>query len=432
MTDKPAVIVFNNVVDPYGYFASKWDLASTTAGKGASLVGINDAGGKFTSTNIEWALQETATTKELEDWDITLDKIVFDITNTTPAAEWEINWNSDDWTAQIGMPWGDVVLQIGQELTYKMKNLSGSASTNGQAVFVFGSTWANQTFKLAQANAIATAQCTIWITTEDIADNGFGYVTTNGYVRAFDTSTLDEWAPVYLSATVAWWLTSTKPATPNYVWKIGNCMKSHATEWIVFVNVVREWNRFGDDTNYSEFEDDWTMVANGDATVWEDLNFDPDRSGWPVATRPDDVTINNVFHKEFTSLNNQLCWAVQEVAHEYKLGTNLHPHCHLFLKSWESVGTTGVEFTFYWELRQSTGTTSWSVTLSATSAELWTTAGANKLNIYNGSIAGSAELWAQLAVTIARTWWDAGDVIVTTYWVHYEIDMMWSHTALEK
>jgi hypothetical protein len=52
-----------------------------------------------------------------------------------------------------------------------MKNVNGSDTTNGQAVFVFGSTGANQTFKLAQANAIATAMCTIGITTEDIADN---------------------------------------------------------------------------------------------------------------------------------------------------------------------------------------------------------------------------------------------------------------------
>lgn len=188
----------------------------------------------------------------------------------------------------------------------------------------------------------------------------------------------------------------------------------------------------GDWTNYTKFETDWTMVAVWDATVWEDLNFDPDRSWWPVATQPDDVTINNVFHKEFTSLNNQLCWAVQELPHEYKLSSALYPHCHIFLKSWESVGTTGVEFTFYWELRQSTGTTSWSTTLSATSAELWTTAGANKLNIYNSSFAWSAELWAQLAVTIARTGWDAGDIVLTTYWVHYEVDMMWSHTITEK
>ncbi len=33
-------------------------------------------------------------------------------------------------------------------------------------------------------------------------------------------------------------------------------------------------------------------------TVWEDLNFDPVRSGGPVANRPDDVTIDNCYYKE--------------------------------------------------------------------------------------------------------------------------------------
>lgn len=169
-----------------------------------------------------------------------------------------------------------------------------------------------------------------------------------------------------------------------------------------------------------------------DTTIWEDLNFSPDRSGGPVETRPVDVTINNVIHKEFTNSNNQLCGATQEIPHNYKLNTNLHPHCHIFLKSGESAGTTGVTFKFYWELRETTGTTSGSTTLSATSAQLGTTAGANKLDIYSGSFAGSAELGAQLAVTIARTAGDAGDIIVTTYGVHYEKDTPGSRTETTK
>jgi hypothetical protein len=169
-----------------------------------------------------------------------------------------------------------------------------------------------------------------------------------------------------------------------------------------------------------------------DTSVWEDLNFDPVRSGGPASTRPDEVTINNVFHKEFTSANNQLCGSGQEVPHNYKLGTVLNPHAHIFLKSGESAGTTGVTFTVYWELRQSTGTTSGSVTMSATSAQLGTTAGANALLISGNTFAGSAELGAQLSLTIARTAGDAGDVIVTTYGVHYEKDTPGSRTILTK
>lgn len=191
--------------------------------------------------------------------------------------------------------------------------------------------------------------------------------------------------------------------------------------------------RFGVDSNYTEFETDGTLAMNGDATVWDDLNFDPDRSGGAVATRPGEVIINNVVHSEFDNGNNEYCGGVEELPHAYKLGTTIYPHIHLFLKAGEGAGTTGVTFTFYWELRQSTGTTSGSVNLSATSVALATVAGANKLDIYdNIGFAGSAELGAQLAVTIARTAGDAGDIVVTTYGVHYEIDTIGSRTITAK
>jgi hypothetical protein len=189
--------------------------------------------------------------------------------------------------------------------------------------------------------------------------------------------------------------------------------------------------KVGAGANYSEFEADGTLVFNGDATVWEDLNFDPDRSGGPVATRPDDVTINNVFHKEFTSANNQLCGASQEIFHETMLSKTLYPHCHVFLKASETSGTTGVSFTLYWELRQHSGTTSGSVVVSATSAQL--AANAHKVDLYdNTGFTGPTELGAQLAMTIKRTAGDAGDVIVTSYGIHYEIDTVGSRALTSK
>lgn len=209
------------------------------------------------------------------------------------------------------------------------------------------------------------------------------------------------------------------------------------TEQLVLRDELNWWYHFptayfGTETNYTEFEADGTMVAYWDATVFDDLNFAPALSWWPAATIPDYVTINNVIHREFTSLNNQICGAWEEIPHKYKLGTVLYPHCHIFLKSWESAGTTGVIFTLYWELRQSTGTTSGSTTLTATSTQLGTTAWASKFDLYNGTFAWPTELWAHLSLTLARTGWDAGDIVVLTYWVHYEIDMLGSHTVTTK
>lgn len=161
-------------------------------------------------------------------------------------------------------------------------------------------------------------------------------------------------------------------------------------------------------------------MANNPIIYYEDLNFSPLSGGGAAVTLPDYVTINNVIHREFTSANNQLCGDSKELPHAYKLSTALSPHIHIFLKSGESAGTTGVTFTYYWELRNATAVTSNSLTLSATSAQL--TANPDKLNIVGSDIAGVAELGTHLSVKLARTGGDAGDVIVMSYGVHYILD----------
>lgn len=165
-------------------------------------------------------------------------------------------------------------------------------------------------------------------------------------------------------------------------------------------------------------------------TVWEDLNFDPVRSGGPVANRPDDVTIDNCYYKEFTSANNQSCGDNQENPHKAKIPGTSYGHLHCFLKAGESAGATGVTFTVYWSLRQSTGLTTGNFTLSATSAQL--TANPVKLDIFDTGFVGPTEIGAQLSMALYRTAGDAGDVIVTTYGIHYEIDASGSREITRK
>jgi hypothetical protein len=179
----------------------------------------------------------------------------------------------------------------------------------------------------------------------------------------------------------------------------------------------------------AKIEADGTLVFAGTGAVWDDLNYDPVRAGGPAATRPDDVTINNVIHKEFTSANNQLCGSVAELPHKYKLSSLLYPHIHIFLKTGESEGTTGCTFTFYWELRHDGIVSSGSKELAATSAQLL--AGSVFVQAAEG-IAGADTIGGQLACTIARTAGNAGDIVVTTYGVHYEIDMLGSRGIAEK
>lgn len=175
----------------------------------------------------------------------------------------------------------------------------------------------------------------------------------------------------------------------------------------------------------------WLSRVSRNGTLWEDMNFAVVRSGGPAANRPNDVTINNVYYKEFTSLNNQTCGDSQEVPHKYKLNTVLYPHIHCFLKSGESEGTTGVTFTVYWELRNGAETLSGNFDISVTSAQL--AANGNEIFAgYSNGIAGISRLGSQLTVSLSRTAGDAGDVIVVTYGFHYEIDYSGSMKVAEK
>jgi hypothetical protein len=187
------------------------------------------------------------------------------------------------------------------------------------------------------------------------------------------------------------------------------------------------------DTNAVVIEADGTLRLDGTAVVYEDLNFDPDASGGPAVSLPDFVEINNVIHREFTSANNQKCGCVKELPHSAKIsGTNtLYPHYHCFLKSGESAGTTGATFTLYWELRQDAGVTSGSVPLTVTSTELTNNPYKFTMNDTTG-FTGPTEIGAQLAMAIARTGGDAGDVIITTYGVHFPIDTMGSRDVTTK
>lgn len=173
------------------------------------------------------------------------------------------------------------------------------------------------------------------------------------------------------------------------------------------------------------------MTFHGKATVWEDLNFDPSAHGGPAAFEPDYVAVGNVGYHEFTSHNNQYAIGHREIPHSCKLGSLAYAHAHIFLKSGETAGTTGVTFTLYWELRENGATTNGTRTLSATSAEL--TADPHKVDIYSTDpIQIPNSLGSQLAIKIMRSDGNAGDIILMGYGIHYEADSVGSSLILSK
>lgn len=428
------------------------------------------------NTNLKW----NAIQKVLTAFNVYTNQIDFNLAPTITPAEGRLSWNPTDGTLDLGLGAGGIVTQqIGQELYVKAVNKTGATIPEGSAVYCAGRQGVRPKIALAKSDAESTATI-LGITTENILDNEEGFVTTFGYVRQIKTdyATWAEGDRLWVSKTTAGELTNVEPPAPHFANIAGSVGIIHATQGSILVCIQRhttleglsdvngtpltatgQFPAWNNTSGYFDFNinmllyclsgsayikvdttspSDLHLITGAaktvvyDTSVYDDLNFDPVRSGGPVATRPDEITINNVFYSEFTSANSQLCGSSAEIPHKYKLGTNINPHAHIFLKSGESVGTTGVTFTVYWELRVQTGTTSGSVTLSATSAQLGTTAGANNLHIYGTAFAGPSALEGQLSLTLARTGGDAGDIIVTTYGIHYEIDTPGSRTVSAK
>lgn len=149
--------------------------------------------------------------------------VTFTPTVSPAYAAGKLAYSSDDEALTFYNNDANIGLQIGQEEWTRVYNASGSTIANGVPVYVNGSSSAGgvnlPTIAPANGNAATTTVC-LGLTTESIANNTIGYVTTIGVVHGLNTSTLSVGA-VYLSATTAGTLTQTVPLSPNYRYRVG-------------------------------------------------------------------------------------------------------------------------------------------------------------------------------------------------------------------
>lgn len=150
------------------------------------------------------------------------DYIDFPVDGPHVSQERRLQWNADDGTLDIGL-FGGSILQVGQETMYYAKNTSGGTISNGTPVMFTGAVGASGklTFGKAIANGSVPADSMMGVATQDILNNEFGYVTSFGLVRGFDTTGSpygETWADgdlLYFGAVTAGTWTKTKPSSPS-------------------------------------------------------------------------------------------------------------------------------------------------------------------------------------------------------------------------
>lgn len=212
-------LAINEVAELYYYFSGSWHLVSGGGG-----------GGSYTAGE---GIDITAGEISLD----TLDRVRFNQTPILAGGERVMRWNDTDGTLEFGMKGGNVTQQIGQELPILVKNADNAGLTNGTVVYTVGSDGVNKTVRLARADSETTSANTFGVMTESATGGNKAFCTTFGMVHNLDTSALTEGAMVWLSATTAGAMTTTRPTAPNHAVQIGFCIRSHATQGVIFVTV---------------------------------------------------------------------------------------------------------------------------------------------------------------------------------------------------
>lgn len=161
--------------------------------------------------------------------------------------EGRVFYSPDDYALVVYNSISNTSMQLGFEVWVLVRNRTGSTINDGKAVYISGSTGQTPEISLASKSS-CTADCVIGLTTSDISNQGFGFVTVIGNVNNINTNHLTQGAPFYLDSSGDY--VSAKP-TDNAI-KLGICIYKHSVNGKVFVQV--------DDSN--EYQKKFISVSN--------------------------------------------------------------------------------------------------------------------------------------------------------------------------
>lgn len=196
-----------------------------------------------------------------------VDYILFDPTHVDTAnTEGVLAWNQDDNTLNIHHPAG-VVQQVGQEVYIKVRNRTGVKIPNGTVVKFSGAEQDDSTSRLLVepflGNGATPNLYGLGIATQDIENDGDGFVTVWGKLKEINTNAWNVGDILYVSPSNAGQMVNVKPTAPNNVMPIAIVLKKSATQGEIFVRPVVEQRLM-----YGSFSDKQSHTANTANTAY--------------------------------------------------------------------------------------------------------------------------------------------------------------------
>lgn len=165
----------------------------------------------------------------------TFDKLTFNTTAGATVGNGELAWNNVEGTLNVGAQ--GITYQVGQELSYKCKNVSADPIVDGEACMFMGADAATGYLEVAHmiADGSVPGYTFFGVATEPIPVGGIGYVTTLGKVRGVDTSAYPEDALLWLNPASPGSFTTVEPDAPNLKIAAAAVIKSSSTDGVLFV-----------------------------------------------------------------------------------------------------------------------------------------------------------------------------------------------------
>lgn len=193
-----------------------------------------------------------------------VDVLGFDTAAAASVTTGQLAWNATEGTLDVGT--SGVTYQLGQELSFRCKNVSADPIVDGEAVMFMGADATTGHIEVAHMIADGSVPGYVFfgVATEPIAIGGLGYVTTLGKVRGIDTSAYANDAVLYCDPANPGAYTEVEPNAPNLKLAVAAVVKSDASDGILFV-------RANNGQRLQDCHDvDVTTVSDGDVLTWVD------------------------------------------------------------------------------------------------------------------------------------------------------------------
>lgn len=152
-----------------------------------------------------------------------------------PHLEGRLYYDTSNVTLNVDTDISGYDIELGHTYVVRVSNQTGNIINKGTVVFLSGSQGNRPTIATASYINPELSDRTIGVVSTNISDNQIGYVVTTGYVKGIDTSMYQEGVLLYLSASGQY--TDIKPIAPLHSVRIGNIIRSHATQGTIYINV---------------------------------------------------------------------------------------------------------------------------------------------------------------------------------------------------